>query len=251
MVRVLVVDFETTGKDTDKDRITEIGAVLYDPIEKVEMAAIEWLMWDESYGLLSEEGQRVTGLNDTILKREGKPPLETLIKLQETIKGVDYVVAFNKKFDESIFISECNRHSLTVPRTPWVCSLFEYPYPKHLRGRYLKLMYLALEHGIAVDPAKLHRALADCRLLVQIMDKYKWSEVEEYYKTPTIKLIAHTIPPWKDDGVSKDKAKAAGFKWDGIELRWWMYLKTTELDEFWKSYGGAFDVIEPEEKDVP
>lgn len=246
MKRVLVLDFESTGRETDKDRITEIGAVLWDPVKKSILSEVEWLLWDSSYPKIPKEVVKLNNLTDEKLEKEGQDPEECLIKLQKTIKEVDHVVAFNKKFDQNLFISECNRHALTIPDTPWVCGLFDLPYPKRLRGRYLKLMYLALEHGITVDPTKLHRATEDVKLLVQILEKYNWGDLLEYYNTPTVKVRADT------QYEQRQLAKDAGFRWDPDNRYWWKEIKQNELGPLRDSCTDFYvGIIEDEVPDVP
>lgn len=256
-MRVLVVDFESTGKDTATDRITQIGAVLWDPHEKLMIATIEHLLWNSQYPSTPAEVVAITRLPDELLKREGKDPEEVLISLQQTIKEVDFVIAFNKAFDETLFKNECNRHGLTIPKTPWICALFELPYPKKIRGRYLKLQYIATEHQIPLTKEtydSLHSAIGDVKLLLEILKKYDWGEIVEYYNMPTLTLEAHTLKPWGPDGdggKSKDIAKAAGFKWDGKNYKWYMHIKANEVKAFGESYAGTYDIIQPEEKDIP
>lgn len=255
MRRILVLDFESTGRDTSKDRITEIGAILWEPYSKGEMNAIEWLLWDESYPPLPLEVQKICNLTDEKLKSEGHNPEKMLIKLQETVKEVNYVMAYNKEFDENLFKAECNRHGLVIPKTPWICGLKEMPYKGKIKGKYLELIHMAASHQIPLTKeiyGSLHRALGDVRLLLKILSKYNWDEVEEHYLTPKVKLVALTQKPWEDDGKSKDAAKAAGFRWNPKEVHWWKELKESEVTDFRKKYPDVvFDIVHPEEHDVP
>jgi hypothetical protein len=79
-----------------------------------------------------------------------------------------------------------------------------------------KLSHLALEYGIAVDPSKLHSALADIELTAQLLQRAGTTlhEIKTYHDEPTVVLRAVVPPKWEDKGVGTDAAKKLGFSWE-------------------------------------
>ena len=69
---ILGVDFETTGLDTQKDSIIEVGAVLWDTQRKMPLQIYSDLMWHESIWknatATKEHVEKIVKLNEEDLK---------------------------------------------------------------------------------------------------------------------------------------------------------------------------------------
>jgi len=152
-------DLETTGLDTDNDRIVEVGIVTY---RDGRLA--------ERWGQLVNPGIPIPpGATDThhitneMVKDEPsfhEVKWEVYSRLRDKI-----MVGYNGlKFDQPMVESEFVRHGLTAPQQPvldpmmWVIQLM----PK----RSYKQEMVAEQLGITVHEA--HRAVADCEALAQI-----------------------------------------------------------------------------------
>lgn len=220
MLRVLGVDFESTGIDTKSARITEIGAVLWSGDTYEKQDSYSALVYEPTYLPLSEEVRRVTGLTDIELQTKGIPPREALTQLIKLIEQADFVIAHNKAFDETLFLAECARQSITPPTIPWHCSIEDIEYPEYYRCK--KLSHLALDHGIIVDPAKLHRAIGDVDLLGDLLrvGAYSPERIRAFALLPWHYLQAVIPGPWVgkggDGGKGRELAKAEGFSYEAV-----------------------------------
>ena len=175
---------------------------------------MERLLWHSDYPLLDKEVQRVTGLTDQKLAAEGLGPKKSLELLSIVIESSNMVLAHNKEYDEQLYKAECARHGIKPSETPWYCTLTEVPYPARFRCR--QLSHLALDHGVVVDPSKLHRAIDDVRLMGQLLIRggYTPEGIVAYAKAPWVYLQALIPAPWEDGGVGKERAQKAGFSWE-------------------------------------
>lgn len=249
-MKLLGIDFESTGKDPQIARITEIGALLkYLPPKEKSTRYYSKLLFDVSYPPQSQEVIEVTGITDEMLKSEGVTPPVGLLELFYSIGDADYIFAHNKEFDKTLLYKECARWGLTPPERPWICTMTEVPYPDRLRCR--KLSHLAIDHGIAVDPAKLHRAVGDVELMLRIVDCYPFPDLLRFASESTLILEAKVVPPWTDSGKSTQKAKERGFRWQETggkvyAKRWVKSIKKSRLEN--EIQGAEFEIVILEEK---
>lgn len=217
----LLIDFETTGIDTSTERIIEIGAQLVD--ENYNVAAqCSVLVKGEDYPPLTADIQRITGISQEMLDKEGKSIDEAWSLLESIIPDdLEYAVAFNKQFDESIFRAEASRHGLTMKRglnilaqVPWVCAMVDVE--TNYMYKSWKLSHLALEYGVAVNPKELHRAINDVELMRKTMVAMETtpSKMLTFQQVPWIYVAARIEKPWIDGGKSKNEATKNGYSWE-------------------------------------
>lgn len=211
-MRVLGIDFETQGVDAETTNITEVGECWYYPKTNGRGTPASHFVYDETYPSQTPDVVELTGITDEILKKEGKSPREVMLQVIAKMAIADYVIAYNKAFDQVVFNSYCARLNLTVPSTPWLCAMTEVPYPE--KFTCAKLSHRAYDHGILVDPATLHRASEDVELMFKILDKYSFDDILKFAKEPWIYLKASIPQPWTDAGVGRAKAKARKFSWE-------------------------------------
>lgn len=207
---ILGLDFEATDKIPETARITEIGAILWDTETKSEVQVLSTLVWAPDYPPQSQEVVQVTGITDQMLKAQGELPIEAFSKLSALLNQASYVVAHNKEYDQTLWEKEIDQRS----RIPWFCTMTGLPVPEKFRCR--KLSHMALDHGIPVDPAKLHRALDDVGLMLQLLACYDFERVIAYAKEPSVILQANTTVPWRDGGKSNQIAKDRGYRWQDL-----------------------------------
>jgi len=147
---------------------------------------------------------------------------------------MDVVIAYNAKFDREVLEKECERQGVELPKINWLCGLEDIEWEPHFRCK--QLSHLCLDHGIEVDPSKLHGALADC---------YLFSELMERRKTKVEDMIAFRDDPWvvlaacmpKFDPELNEAAKADNYNWQtprGTDLvfpkRWCKRVKQRYLE---------------------
>lgn len=211
---VLGLDLETTGFDTSKDKVTEVGAVLWDVEHRrpVKMLS-ELLNWPEgTYGHpLSDEVKRVTGIDDALLSTYGVPPISVFSSLDSMASFADYVVAHNgNSFDKPMLMNNMirdeNLELPTVLRKPWLDTRLDLPFALEPDSR--KLKHLALDAGF-INPFA-HRALFDVLTMLRVMSQFKFDDVVAYSKIPT--LVIRAMVGFEN----KEKAKAQKFSWEKL-----------------------------------
>ena len=148
---IVVLDFESTGLNTGKARIIEIGAV------KLEGGTVI-----DSFEQLVDPGEplgpeitNITGINDAML--QGQPRAEeALPKLMEFIGDLP-IAAHNAHFDASLLKAELKRlgRSLTVP----VLDTLSYARKLYPDLKSFRLGALCKQLGVSLKNA--HRAVHD------------------------------------------------------------------------------------------
>lgn len=245
---LLGIDFETTGIDTKKDRAIELGAVLFDDTF-TPVAQYSSYIWDDSVGPISEEITSITGITQKDVQTLGKPFDVVLRELHKDLledRKIDGMLAHNAVFDKSIFRNEVERHNIGYATNllvlPWVCSRQDLASNKKMRCQ--KLSHLALDYGVTVDPTTLHRAVADVRLIGQMLQAAKADWADMLRRATASKVIVRAdVPspfgPKGDGGRGKDLAKANGYRWEDPgdesgrkwEKQWVKQILEFELDE--------------------
>lgn len=236
---ILGIDFETTGLNSQTDRVTEIGAVLWDTSERKPLAVLSEMVYAADYPRLSAEITDLTGITQSALETFGKPPAVAFTKLIDLSKSAEACVAHNAPFDRGFLAAELGRLALVFDaKIPWIDTSADLPFSKKITTR--KLVHLAAEHGF-VNPFA-HRAAFDVLTMLKILDAYDIQEVIKLSLEPNITLLANTAPPWSDQGRSTDLAKARGYRWDGSKKRWHKIVKKSQVER--EQSHGEFPVVE-------
>ena len=167
-VREVVLDVETTGLGTSKDRIIEIGVVEvvnYEPTDEHFHQIV-----NPRNILLPSDITRLTGLTDQDLV--GKPRFSMIAKDLLEFIGDSMIVAHHANFDRQFVNSELARaHLPRIPDERWVCSLKLAK--SKLRLRSYSLDSLCMYFGISLAPRKKHGALIDARLTAQLYSRLR------------------------------------------------------------------------------
>lgn len=217
----LIIDFESTGVDTKTARITEIGAAIVHTETLEIQDRFNCLVYEEDY-IITPDVTKVTGITIELLKEIGVPFTKAIDLLSQKVNGsVKHVIAYNSKYDENLFAAEIRRHNLELHPTanwllsaPWLCAMEDIE--TNYGYKCWKLSHLSLDYGVAVDPSKLHRAINDVELTVELMKAAKATitDMHKFHHTPWVYLGAAVRKPWEDGGESVAKAKARGFSWE-------------------------------------
>lgn len=274
------IDFESTGFPATKCRITEIGALCFNPELPFlggpngysELGRFNSLVYDNSYPSQSDEVIRVTGITDEMLRAPGIPSfVQALNQLcdmwTENQCTPDYFIAHNKSFDETLWKAELERHKDQIDPVlyerliaiPWLCSIQDINHPEKFKSK--KLGHLALDYGCPVDPNNLHRATDDVALMVNMLFRaalqgaFTWAGMVGLSDVPWV-IVRAIVPspfgPKGDGGKGKDKAKECGFGYgkapgtDGplIDKAWLKRVRLSELDQEKEKLGYEIKVIE-------
>ncbi len=225
------MDFETSSDQPKTTNVTEVGATLieYETQERWHYSArLSQLCYSPDYPPQTEKIIKITKITDDMLKSNGKPVKDVFREqLFPLLEQADVVFCHKVSFDKTVLDAVSKRHGLTPPEKEYVCTLSNFPWPEEITCK--KLSHIAYEHSIYVDPATLHRAVADTDLMMSlVLSKYDLNDVLEYARKPWVYLRAFTIEPWKDASVQVDIAKQLGFNWQQCK-----YVDEPKFPKMW------------------
>lgn len=207
------VDLETTGLDSKKDQITEIGAVLWDTDLNAPIKFFNKLL--KIQGKVPPEITKLTGIDDSLLEKYGEVPEVVYKEYTDFKKEADMFLAHNAPFDKGFI-----EFHIGPQDKPWIDSCVDVDYPESIQTR--KLTHLAAEHGF-VNPFA-HRAMSDVLTMFQVVSKYDWNTTIKNSLTPSVILKAMV------SFENNHKAKGAGFRWDGTKKIWSKMVKQDRVD---------------------
>lgn len=196
----LVFDTETTGVDTDNDRIVQLVIATADADGNL-LAHREWLI---DPGVPIPVGaSEVHGLTNVYLEENGQEPFAALLEAWEFFDAYCHLTltAYNLNFDASILDSEMDRHGVSssfghdyfLTGT----SLFDPLVVDRAKDRWRKgkrkLFNVAEHYGVGYDPEKLHDALYDVEITAKVAAK-----VARKYGIPTNEEQAQMHRTWAE-----------------------------------------------------
>jgi len=232
-MKVLGIDFETTGLDAEKDRIIEIGAVLWDTESGIPLKMQSDFVFyvDSKEGrakpplpnssgvfaeIITSKIEKLTGISSDMLWDHGVPADMALSRLIGMAGRADYLVAHNASFDKEF----CRIATKGVIDKHWICTMKDINYPEGMgKG---DLTSIAARHGF-LNPFA-HRALFDVLTMFNIAQKYDWKETIHRSLAGEVTFKAQV------DYNNRDKAKEAGFHWDGKKSIWFKTIKNLPQD---------------------
>jgi DNA polymerase-3 subunit epsilon len=224
-VKLAFFDFETTGKDLENDRVTQLAVALYDSESRRLVGCYSNTLYSEEYPPTHPDAARVTGLDDDYIKRVGELPRESFIILMHYFGKADMICGHNiKSFDIPVLKAEMKRMLLPVESVAnLIDTRYDLEIPAHIATR--KLSYLAVEHGIPVVGA--HAAIFDVIMNADLLFKYNFDRTLELAKSPDLWVRADV------KFEQKDKAKEKNYRWDGRDGKkiWVKLIKEMNYDD--------------------
>lgn len=213
---LVILDFETTGLNYQKDKPIEIGLIRveYDPISSTlgKVVDVYSAFEDPGYGL-SDEITRVTGITNEMV--HGKAFDDPLV--ESIISKANLVIAHNADFDRKF----AEARFPFMASVPWGCSMRDVPWSNF--GFPSKgLENIASKLGYFYDA---HRAVVDCRATGVVLN----SEIQSGLTALSCVLKAAdqtSFRIWAVDApyATKDMLKEAGYRWSdcqAIEKKAW------------------------------
>lgn len=159
----IVMDFETTGLDSEKDEILEIGALRIIEHEIAERLCV--LVQTQS--IIPKGVQQLTGITPKQQLEQGISLAEALNVLEKFVEGSP-IICHNAAFERRFWMEACARMGKTIPKNAFTDTLI-------LSRRYVtdvpdyKLSTLAEYFGL---PQKnFHRAETDCEATFLLYEK--------------------------------------------------------------------------------
>jgi DNA polymerase-3 subunit epsilon len=222
-VLLLGLDFETGGsfeKPLEENFITEVGAVLWDTDIGQPVKMMNKLVYQGKP--IAEEATLYTGITNEMVAAHGEPLEPVLLELLQMCEQAEYIVAQNGLlFDKPLLKLECAATGLIPPTQMWLDTTCDIDYPANCRQK--NLAYLAAFHLIL--NCFPHRAVTDVLTMMTIFQKYELAQIIKNAASPT--LLVRALVTFGD----KEKAKKAGFYWEGQEKFW---LKNVRKDQFYE-----------------
>ena len=227
-----ILDTETTGTDHTKDKVIELGLVLFEYDDYGEIHGIvNTQTWFEDPGMpIPEEAIEVHGITDKMVKDKKFPEPEIATLIDQCV----LLIAHHAEFDRGC----CERRFDWAKTKGWACSRQEIDW-RELDAPAQSLQALAWHFGFFYDG---HRAVQDCLALLHLLAKKPrpagdgeepktlFMELLESARSTTTRIWA-----WDSPFDKKDALKARGYRWHdgsfGPSKCWYRDLKTDEVDD--------------------
>ncbi len=222
-MKILFLDFETTGVDVFKDKITEYAYVLWDTDRKQPLLIRNNLVRGP---YIHDEVKEITGIDTEMLCDFGEGPEKAMYDFLDLFQKSDCVCAHNgTEFDqimlEQLFVESGATDALATSREKiWIDTRYDLPLPKKIKTR--NLVHLAAEHGF-VNPFA-HRALSDVFTMIKIFSCYSLDAILELAASPMKKIRADV------SYERRGEASKRGYSWDAEKKIWFKNIKECHLD---------------------
>ena len=136
-MKILGVDFETTGLLPQEDRIIEVGAVLWDWDTGTPLQLLSSLVHPDQS--IPEEITRITGITNDLIGNYARLESEVFADLRYLIGCADYVMAHNgTTFDKLFYEAAAKRLGWPETGKIWLDTKIDIKYPEHITTRNLR-----------------------------------------------------------------------------------------------------------------
>jgi DNA polymerase-3 subunit epsilon len=244
-------DLQNNGVNIAKDRVIEIGAVLWDWHHAMPVKMQSELIDEVDRLPMSEEVTLITGIYDETLTKwgaKGSTIHQILGQLAALMEQADYLMAHNgPQYDIPMLEGMFKRYDIPMPQKQWIDSMTDIEYPKKIRGRSMAL--LEHEHGF-VNPFP-HRAVTDVLSMLKLASGYPIERMIKLAKSPVVTLVASlNAPNWKDQkavaefNAVKNKVAKSRFRWNPSTKQWLKDIPKVLLDEGKINYDFDFIIRE-------
>lgn len=218
-MKVLIIDTETTGVDPQRDRVIELGAILYSIDHQSTLHQLSVLLPTKS-----NPQAKLNGISAAASQAISQPLLQqSLAIFEQMVTESEYAIAHNADFDRQWF----NGHHLPQlmkqgKPLPWLCTMTDFRWPLAAK-QGSSLVNLALDYGIGVNAA--HRALTDCQLIAMLFDRVNdLQSLLSIASQPKYLYRAHVS--YNDRSLAKE----AGFRWNSKDKIWSRKLGELEVE---------------------
>ncbi len=226
-LRGIILDTETTGLDSRKDEIIEIGLIAFTFNQDGEIGDVTGV-----YGGLQQPSipipadvTRLTGITDAMVLGQ----MIDMSAVRALIERADLIIAHNAGFDRPF----CEAFSSIFLRKAWACSNSEIGWSA--RGyEGTKLGYLINQSGYFHVG---HRAVDDCFALLEVLalsqrgiDQTPFAELHRASQLSRVRIFAENAP-----FDLKDRLKERGYRWsdgsNGQPKSWWIEIAEEAMED--------------------
>jgi len=216
---ILGIDFETTGLDPNVDRVTEVGAAVWNTDTGTIDCVYSALVNPGEGTQLSDKITELTGITSDALRVFGQAPNAVFSELACLMEACDYMCAHNAPFDRSFYEAEAVRYGIRTKPSKWIDTRTDVEYYGSPTSR--KLVHLAAEHGIVNTMA--HRAIFDVMTMLNLLRKYNIRDIIETMSQPVVTLKC--VVSFDD----RDKAKSLGYYWNPERRSWLKQVRQSKV----------------------
>jgi DNA polymerase-3 subunit epsilon len=168
---LLSIDTETTGVNTDEDRIVEVAAV------RLDLSGVVLDSWSTIVdpGVeIPDIAAQIHGITTSRAMAEGVAPAKALQHVADLVLEAAHagepIVIYNATFDLPLLITECHRHDVDFyPFAPILDPLLIDRMLDRYRSGGRKLGQVAAHYGVTLTEEEAHGALADATASGRIM----------------------------------------------------------------------------------
>ena len=240
-----VIDIETTGLDSQRDEIIELGICIaeYSNYYGVVNITEFWSLLEQPSKAISPEITKITGITDEHVA--GCRIDDQFVS--DALSGVDFIIAHNASFDRKFF----DKRFPHLANLKWSCSMTETDWRS--RGYETKaLRYLLMDNGFFFDG---HRAGIDAIATAWLMrcdwDAFRDVKDSAFRDNYTVRVIGNSFAikdELKGVGMSFTDCKVNGKHWfiSGLGL-----VEREEIIGYVKSLGHTnikYEVVTPFER---
>ena len=222
VTRVIVLDTETTGLDSSRERIIELAMLRVDVDNATGLPVGAVQVYDglEDPGKpIPAEVVALTGITDADVKGQQIDAA----RVAELLDGVDLVVAHNAGFDRPFAEARFARFA----QLTWACSFADIDWKAQGQSS-AKLESLAQAKGWFYDA---HRAEMDCHALLAVLAQPLPKSAHHEHTGLAQLILAAQRPSYALQATNapfeaKDKLKARGYRWHAEQRVWHTRLKS-------------------------
>ncbi|WMT73469.1 3'-5' exonuclease [Bradyrhizobium sp. Ash2021] len=223
----VLLDTETTGLDTQKNEIIELGMVKFDYFPDGRIAGLidTFSAFNEPSIPIPSEITALTGITDEMVAGHRIEEAAVAAFVDDAVIAIAHNSGFDRKFAE--------RYWPVFEQKPWACSATEIEWRKHgFAGAQLGYLLNGAGYFHAA-----HRAVDDCHALLEVLafelpatGAPALALLLETARRPTVRVWAEQSP-----FELKDSLKRRGYKWsdgsDGRPKSWYVDVCETVLQD--------------------
>lgn len=223
----ILLDAETTGLDTQKDEVIELGMVKFDYLPDGCIVGIRdvFSSFNEPTVPISAEITALTGITDAMVAGQQIDEEAVAAFAEDAVIVIAHNAGFDRKFAE--------RYWPVFERKAWGCSATEVEWRKHgFEGS--RLGYLLNGTGFF---HQAHRAVDDCHALLEILALELPTAGAPALAVLLDQARKRTIRIWAEQSPFelKDALKRRGYRWsdgsDGRPRSWYIDIDEGAVDD--------------------